>query len=129
MTSCIQRGSSRCNQSGRVIDIETNGSARQAADRSCLSTTIESRSTRHGATGLRRLGASTSDIHRGCPIVHLNKPGRNITMRKSFSIALTLMALFGTAPLLGACHTTAGAGQDISATGHVLTNSARKNTP
>ncbi len=50
-------------------------------------------------------------------------------MRKSFSIALTLMALFGTAPLLGACHTTAGAGQDISATGHVLTNSARKNTP
>ena len=50
-------------------------------------------------------------------------------MRKSFSIALTLIALFGTAPLLGACHTTAGAGQDISATGHVLTNSAQKNAP
>lgn len=50
-------------------------------------------------------------------------------MRKSFSIALTLIALFAAAPLLGACHTTAGAGQDISATGHVLTNSAQKNTP
>ena len=50
-------------------------------------------------------------------------------MRKNLSIALTLLALAGAAPLLGACHTTAGAGQDISATGHVLTNSAQKNTP
>jgi predicted small secreted protein len=50
-------------------------------------------------------------------------------MRKNFSIALTLLALAAAAPLLGACHTTAGAGQDISATGHVLTNSAQKNTP
>ena len=32
-------------------------------------------------------------------------------MRKSLSIALTLFALVGAAPLLGACHTTAGAGQ------------------
>ena len=47
-------------------------------------------------------------------------------MRKNLSIALTLLALVGAAPLLGACHTTAGAGQDLSATGHVLTNSAQK---
>jgi predicted small secreted protein len=50
-------------------------------------------------------------------------------MRKNLSIALTLLVLFGAAPLLGACHTTAGAGEDISATGHVLTHSAQKNTP
>ena len=47
-------------------------------------------------------------------------------MRKNLSIALTLLALMAAAPLLGACHATAGAGQDISATGHVLTNSAQK---
>jgi predicted small secreted protein len=50
-------------------------------------------------------------------------------MRKNPSIALTLLALIGAAPLLGACHTTAGAGEDISATGHALTHSAEKNTP
>jgi predicted small secreted protein len=50
-------------------------------------------------------------------------------MRKYLSITLTLLGLIGAAPLLGACHTTAGAGQDISATGNVLTNSAQKNTP
>ena len=38
-------------------------------------------------------------------------------MRKNLSIALTLFALVGAVPLLGACHTTAGAGQDLSATG------------
>jgi len=50
-------------------------------------------------------------------------------MRTKLSIALTILALIGAAPLLGACHATAGAGQDISATGNVLTNSAQKNTP
>jgi predicted small secreted protein len=50
-------------------------------------------------------------------------------MRTKLSIALVLLVLIGAMPLLGACHTTAGAGQDISATGHVLTNSAQKNTP
>jgi predicted small secreted protein len=56
-------------------------------------------------------------------------PGRIIVMRKKLAIALTLFALVGAAPLLAACHTTAGAGQDISATGHALTGSAQKNTP
>jgi predicted small secreted protein len=47
-------------------------------------------------------------------------------MRKSFSIALTLLALIGMSPLLAACNTTAGAGQDISATGHAITHAADK---
>jgi len=50
-------------------------------------------------------------------------------MRKTFSLALALLALIGVAPLLGACHTTAGAGRDISATGHAITGSADKHTP
>jgi predicted small secreted protein len=52
-----------------------------------------------------------------------------IIMHKHLSIALTLLALVGVAPLLGACHTTAGAGQDLSAGGHAITNSADKHTP
>ena len=50
-------------------------------------------------------------------------------MRKSLSIAFTLALLIGAVPLLGACHTTAGAGQDLSAAGHAVTRSADKNTP
>jgi predicted small secreted protein len=50
-------------------------------------------------------------------------------MRANILIALTVLLLLGAAPLLSACHTTAGAGQDISATGHAITNSADKNTP
>jgi predicted small secreted protein len=50
-------------------------------------------------------------------------------MRKQLSIALTLLALIGIAPLLGACHTTAGIGEDVSAGGHAVTDSAVKHTP
>ncbi len=50
-------------------------------------------------------------------------------MRRNLSLALTLLVLLGAMPLLSACHTTAGAGQDISATGKALTGSAKKNTP
>ena len=49
-------------------------------------------------------------------------------MRKTLSIALTLLTLVAAAPLLGACHTMAGAGQDISNTGNALTKSADKHT-
>jgi predicted small secreted protein len=52
-----------------------------------------------------------------------------LIMRKNISLALTLLALIGLAPMLGACHTTAGAGQDLSAGGHALTNSAEKHSP
>jgi predicted small secreted protein len=54
---------------------------------------------------------------------------RTIAMRKNLSIALTLLALLAAAPLLGACHTTAGMGEDLSATGHAVTNDANKSTP
>lgn len=50
-------------------------------------------------------------------------------MRKNLSAVLTLLALIGIAPLLGACHTTAGVGQDLSAGGKAVTNSAEKHTP
>ena len=50
-------------------------------------------------------------------------------MRTKLSLAITLLALLLGAPLLGACHTTAGAGEDLSATGHVITHSADKATP
>jgi predicted small secreted protein len=45
-------------------------------------------------------------------------------MRKNISIALTLLALIGVAPLLAACNTTAGVGRDISDGGHVITHDA-----
>ncbi len=45
-------------------------------------------------------------------------------MRRKLSIALTLLALIGVAPLLGACNTAAGAGEDLSAGGHAITHEA-----
>jgi entericidin B len=50
-------------------------------------------------------------------------------MRKNASITLALLLLIVALPLLGACNTTAGAGQDLSATGHAVTNSAEKLKP
>ncbi len=50
-------------------------------------------------------------------------------MSKSFRLAFTLAALLGAAPLIMACHTTAGFGQDVSQGGHALTNSANSNAP
>ncbi len=50
-------------------------------------------------------------------------------MHKRLRLALTLMTLVGAAPLLSACHTTAGFGQDMSQGGHALTNSANANAP
>jgi predicted small secreted protein len=50
-------------------------------------------------------------------------------MTKSFRLAVTLAALVGVAPVLSACHTTAGVGQDLSQGGHALTNSADSNAP
>ena len=50
-------------------------------------------------------------------------------MRNHLRIALAILTLIGVTPLLGACHTTAGAGQDISATGNAITSTAKKVTP
>jgi predicted small secreted protein len=50
-------------------------------------------------------------------------------MRKNVSIMLTLLLLGLAAPMLAACHTAAGAGEDISSAGHAITHDAVKNTP
>jgi predicted small secreted protein len=50
------------------------------------------------------------------------------SMRRKFAIVLTLLALAGTAPLLSACYTTRGAGEDLQAAGHGLEHSAERNT-
>ena len=48
-------------------------------------------------------------------------------MRKTLAIALlNLVLLSGAAALLSACNTTAGAGKDVSAAGHAVTDSADK---
>jgi len=48
-------------------------------------------------------------------------------MRKNLAmIVLNLVLLSGATVLLNACNTTAGAGQDVSAAGHAVTNSAEK---
>jgi predicted small secreted protein len=48
---------------------------------------------------------------------------------KSMMRALVLLALLGVVPLLGACHTTAGAGEDIAKTGQAIEKSADKHAP
>ncbi len=50
-------------------------------------------------------------------------------MRRMMPIALTLAMLAGTAALLSACNTTAGAGQDISNTGTALKRAADQAKP
>jgi entericidin B len=48
-------------------------------------------------------------------------------MRRSLAIVLlNLVVLTGAAAMLSACNTTAGVGQDVSAAGHAVTNSAEK---
>jgi predicted small secreted protein len=49
--------------------------------------------------------------------------------KKTTMFALTLIALLGVAPLLGACHTTAGAGEDISKTGQAIEHGADRAAP
>ena len=49
-------------------------------------------------------------------------------MRKNIAITLvSLLVLLGAASLLSACNTTAGAGKDVSATGHAITRGADEN--
>ncbi len=50
-------------------------------------------------------------------------------MKNILRLGLTIMALSIAAPLLSACHTVEGAGQDISATGNAIDKTAKKNTP
>jgi predicted small secreted protein len=45
------------------------------------------------------------------------------------TLTLVLVVLIGIAPMLGACHTAAGVGEDLSAGGQAISNSAKKLTP
>lgn len=49
--------------------------------------------------------------------------------KRTTMLTLTLLAILGATPLLGACHATAGAGEDISKTGQAIKSSANQNTP
>ena len=51
-------------------------------------------------------------------------------MRKSLAIfVIGLLLLSGATALLSACNTTAGMGQDISATGNAITSGAQQSKP
>jgi predicted small secreted protein len=50
-------------------------------------------------------------------------------MHRNFSKAAAFLAIFGTAVLLSACNTVAGAGQDVAATGQAVSNGAQKLKP
>ncbi|HSU07519.1 MAG TPA: entericidin A/B family lipoprotein [Acetobacteraceae bacterium] len=50
-------------------------------------------------------------------------------MRKVLAALFTVAMLIGMSSMLTACNTTAGAGQDISATGHAITKGAEKLKP
>jgi predicted small secreted protein len=54
---------------------------------------------------------------------------KDFIMRKTLVVGATLLMLVAAAPLLSACHTTAGAGEDISAAGKAIDNAAKHNTP
>ena len=45
----------------------------------------------------------------------------------SMKFLLGVLLISGTASLLAACNTTAGAGKDVSAVGHAVTDTADKN--
>ncbi len=47
-------------------------------------------------------------------------------MSRKIAPVLAILALLASASALTACNTTAGAGQDVSATGHAVTNAADK---
>jgi predicted small secreted protein len=49
-------------------------------------------------------------------------------MRTQARVWLALALLVAAAPILGACHTTRGAGEDLNAAGHAIEHSADKNT-
>ncbi len=50
-------------------------------------------------------------------------------MNRKLIIGLAMVSLLALAPLLTACHTIQGAGQDIKATGQTIDNAAQKATP
>jgi predicted small secreted protein len=49
-------------------------------------------------------------------------------MRRKFAIVLAVATLLGAVPLLSACYTAQGAGQDLKAAGQGLSNTAADHT-
>lgn len=49
-------------------------------------------------------------------------------MLRMFRLAAVLLP-FGLTLIVGGCHATAGAGEDISSAGHAITKSAEQHTP
>jgi predicted small secreted protein len=49
-------------------------------------------------------------------------------MQQTLRVVILLLPI-GLALAVGACHTTAGAGEDLSSAGHAITNSADRHTP
>jgi predicted small secreted protein len=74
-------------------------------------------------------GWALIEVRHGFQPIRNHAQTRTTITHKNLSIALMLRALLAASPLLGACQTTAGAGEDISAGGHALTNSAEKHAP
>jgi len=85
------------------------------------------RRTRHNLWGNRP--NRSGNFSRGRALCHGTFCTVSFTMRTLSSASLTLILLLAAMPLLSACHTTAGAGEDISATGHAIDNAATKATP
>jgi entericidin B len=54
---------------------------------------------------------------------------RSTLMDRAIKALMLLVLLGSLGSTLTACNTTAGAGQDISNTGHAITNSAEKHAP
>ena len=50
-------------------------------------------------------------------------------MYRKFILTLTVLSVVAVAPLLSACHTTAGAGQDIADTGKAIEKAANQHAP
>jgi predicted small secreted protein len=51
-------------------------------------------------------------------------PQQEIPMSRILTAVFTAVLLLGSATLLSACNTVAGAGQDVSSAGHAVTNGA-----
>jgi predicted small secreted protein len=59
----------------------------------------------------------------------MRNEGGKIMSRIFARLTLAILALSVAVPLLCACHTVSGAGQDISSTGQAIDKAAKKTTP
>jgi predicted small secreted protein len=84
------------------------------------------RSERHERFHRTLIG--TACIRTETPAVSRRTRKKDAIMQTKLAIVLALLALAGTAPLLTACYTTQGAGEDLQAAGHGLEHSAERHT-